>query len=238
MPFIFTGIVVLVLGIVYWYLGYLGFTAIPIGKRVKKGDVRIACIGDSITYGLLIKNWYRFNYPYVLGRMLGKGYNVRNFGVSGRTAMETGDHPYKKEYRYQRSKNYQPHLVLIMFGTNDSKPHNWKGKEEFKRQIKKLIRGYQELDSQPFVYLLTPATPYYKDGVSSGHMMFDVRKAEIKEAADAVKELSEEMNLGIIDIHKETAGHRGWFVSDGIHPNAIGAEAIAKVTYKHIKEAG
>jgi lysophospholipase L1-like esterase len=236
MKYIIAGIVVLILGIICWLFGYMGFTAIPIGKRVKKGDIKIACVGDSITYGMLIKNWYRYNYPYVLGRMLGKGYNVRNYGVSGRTAMEAGDHPYIKEYRYKRSKNYQPDIVLIKFGTNDSKPYNWKGKEEFKRHYTRLIKSYMNLDSKPRIYLLTPATPFYKDGITSGNMMFDIRKPEVTEAAEAVKELAKEMKLSVIDINKETEGHKQLFVSDGIHPNALGAEVIARTVYRELKQ--
>ena len=48
-------------------------------KAPRKDAVRVACIGNSITYGARIKNRNRDSYPSVLGRMLGDGYWVKNF---------------------------------------------------------------------------------------------------------------------------------------------------------------
>jgi sialate O-acetylesterase len=42
--------------------------------------VRIACVGNSVTYGYGIANRERDSYPAQLQRMLGEGYEVRNFG--------------------------------------------------------------------------------------------------------------------------------------------------------------
>lgn len=47
--------------------------------------VRIACIGDSITYGMGLEHREVECYPSVLQRLLGPGYLVGNFGNSGRT---------------------------------------------------------------------------------------------------------------------------------------------------------
>ena len=40
-----------------------------------------ACIGDSITSGFTLLNPRRDSYPSLLQKMLGDGYEVRNFGV-------------------------------------------------------------------------------------------------------------------------------------------------------------
>ncbi|MBR6371242.1 MAG: xylanase, partial [Bacteroidaceae bacterium] len=53
----------------------------------KKEPVRVACVGDSITYGHGIKDRLHDAYPGVLSSMLGDKYDVRNFGVSGTTTM-------------------------------------------------------------------------------------------------------------------------------------------------------
>ena len=47
-----------------------------------KEQIRIACIGNSITYGAAIENRELNCYPAQLASMLGDGYNVKNFGVS------------------------------------------------------------------------------------------------------------------------------------------------------------
>lgn len=45
--------------------------------------VRLACVGDSITFGAGVKPRSTMAYPAQLGRMLGKKWEVGNFGVSG-----------------------------------------------------------------------------------------------------------------------------------------------------------
>jgi len=89
------------------------------GKPTSLKDlkIKVACVGDSITYG--------YGYPEELQRLLGTAYDVRNFGYSGRTAMRTGDYPYFKEEIYKESLTFSPNIVVIMFGTNDSKVQNW-----------------------------------------------------------------------------------------------------------------
>ena len=45
--------------------------------------IRVACVGDSITFGASIKDRENNNYPVVFGRSLGEKFDVRHFGVSG-----------------------------------------------------------------------------------------------------------------------------------------------------------
>jgi lysophospholipase L1-like esterase len=50
----------------------------------EKKPVKIACVGNSITYGSGIKNQFQNSYPGLLSQLLGEGYDVRNFGISAR----------------------------------------------------------------------------------------------------------------------------------------------------------
>ena len=47
----------------------------------KQDVVKVACIGNSITYGSGVDNRERDSYPAVLGQLLDKGYEVRNYGM-------------------------------------------------------------------------------------------------------------------------------------------------------------
>ena len=80
--------------------------------------IRVACVGNSITFGAGIANRDRDSYPSVLGQMLGRGYEVRNFGFSARTMLMKGDHPYMKEQMFQDALKYNPDIVVIKLGTN------------------------------------------------------------------------------------------------------------------------
>ena len=98
--------------------------------------IRVACVGDSITYGHGIKDREHDTYPGLLSAMLGEKYDVRNFGVSGTTTMMDTDMPYMNEQAYKDALAFNPQIVTIKLGTNDSKPYNWKEQEHFKKDLK------------------------------------------------------------------------------------------------------
>src|SRR5262245_57930852 len=93
---------------------------------VSAAPIKIACVGDSITEGAGLSNPSTQSYPARLQKLLGTNYNVRNFGVSGRTLLKKGDFPYWKEAAYTNSHTLNPDIVIIQLGTNDSKPQNWR----------------------------------------------------------------------------------------------------------------
>ena len=101
--------------------------------KAKEFQIKIACIGDSTTYGYDIDNWSRNNFPAVLQKILGNGYCVNNYGCSGRTISSQGDHPYMKEAMYGKSIEFDPDIAIILLGTNDSKPHNLESAEMLKK---------------------------------------------------------------------------------------------------------
>ena len=70
--------------------------------------VRVACVGDSITWGAAIANRDRDSYPAVLGRLLGDGWEVRNFGRGGATAMNVGGRPYPISTQFQEATAFNP----------------------------------------------------------------------------------------------------------------------------------
>ena len=65
----------------------------------QKTAVKVAFIGKSITYGAFIANRDQNSYPAQLQAYLGDGYEVRNYGVSGRALLTQGDYPYVKNER-------------------------------------------------------------------------------------------------------------------------------------------
>lgn len=86
--------------------------------------IKVAAVGNSITYGAGIENRDVNSYPAQLQRALGDGYEVRNFGVSARTLMSVGNLPYVNEPQYKASLDFAPDVVLIKLGTNDVKEVN------------------------------------------------------------------------------------------------------------------
>ena len=106
---------------------------------------RIACVGDSITYGLSISNRSSNSYPAQLAEMLGNQWSVRNFGVSGATLLQKGDNPYLKTLGFNLAHEFKPNIVVILLVTNDSKPVNWQYKSHYINDYITLINIFKKL---------------------------------------------------------------------------------------------
>lgn len=199
-------------------------------KKAKKGQLKIACVGDSITYGSY--HLTKRHYSAALSKLLGSGYCVNNFGYSGRTAMKDGDFPYTKEKIYRKSLEFNPDKVVIMFGTNDSKPYNWKGTEKYKADLLEIVNSYKALESKPEIYLLAPPPTW---GLNGKPVQFDIDAEVIAhEVRMAVKDLCAEYGFNFIDMYSVFEGKSELF-QDGVHPNVKGARLFAETVYNYIR---
>ena len=196
--------------------------ALHVQPRPKAAQKRVACVGDSITYGCFMPGQPWNSYPRQLGRLLGRGYCVGNFGYTNRTALKSGDHPYTAEKLYRQSLAFQPELVLLMLGTNDTKAVNWNA-EAYARDLGELIENYKSLESRPQVFLLLPppAFPF------CGKVRWDIRSEVLEnEVLPICRRVAEEKGVPVIDVHSAFVGKPELFV-DGCHPNARGARIMA-----------
>ena len=197
-------------------------------KAPRKDAVRVACIGNSITYGARIKNRDRDSYPSVLSRMLGDGYWVKNFGVSARTLLNKGDRPYMNEKAYQDALAFNPNVVVIKLGTNDSKSFNWKHKADFTKDIQTMIDAFKALPAQPKIYLCYPSKAYQANESINDDIIS-------KEIIPMIKKVAKKNKLDIIDLHTAMDGIPQLF-PDKIHPNEEGAKIMAKTVYESIRK--
>lgn len=185
---------------------------------------KIACVGDSITFGAAIKNRARNCYPAQLQDLLGSKYTVTNFGLSARTLLKKGDRPYWREKRYQNALGLEPNYVIIKLGTNDVKPENWQHKDEFKADLEEFAESFMSLPSRPKVFLSYPVPVQQgKWGITE--------KSVAEGVIPFVKEVAAELNLQIVDFHKAVPAEAKYF-ADGVHPNAAGARIMALAAWE------
>lgn len=212
---------------VYYYIGIL--ENVHTKPKPKPGQIRVACVGDSITHGAMIVNRAKNSYPRRLQKLLGSGYCVGNFGFSARTASENGDHPYMKENLFRESLAFQPNIVLVMLGTNDSKPYNW-NEEAFQSSMRKLIESYAALNTKPEICLIAPPPAF----PVRGKILYDVQDDVIKnKVGPAVKRLAEGFGFKCLDMYPVFDGKKQLF-ADGVHPNKKGALLFAQNVFKYI----
>lgn len=205
----------------------------------KEGQIKVACIGDSITYGHGISDWTKNNYPAVLQDLLGEKYHVANFGSSGACINPEGDQPYVKRDIYQTALSYDADIIVFMMGTNDAKPENWTDAEGFMQDYIELLGSFCEGEKSPQIYIgLCTEAFYSKDeDKSSGITSYDIQPAVIDEIVDAISFHAVNSGFAIktVDIHSLSEAHPEWFEVDGIHPNNDGAKAMAEEIAKAIQ---
>lgn len=201
-------------------------------KTPEPGQIKVACVGDSVTYGMNMENWEQNAYPVVLQQMLGSKYCVNNYGYSGRTVQQGGNKPYINETIYHKSLDFAPDIVVFQIGSNDSKAVNWKDRKTFYNDYSKLAKSYTELASHPKVFIVTPPPAFEVNGT----IKYGIQKEIIQnEIYPAIYDFAKENNLTVIDLNKLLTNKSDMFV-DGLHPNPQGAQIFAKAVYQAITQ--
>ncbi|MFI3264876.1 MAG: GDSL-type esterase/lipase family protein [Rikenellaceae bacterium] len=200
---------------------FLAFISVSLHAADK---IKIACIGNSITYGAGIENRDTDTYPAQLQRALGDEYEIRNFGVNGRTALFNGNLPYVKTQEYKESLEFAPDIVIIKLGTNDSKTHNFGHIDEFPSNYQDIIESYEALESSPRIILVSPLKCYLTRDVE---YTIDNDRL-VKQITPMVQQAAYENGLEIIngyplcgDVLVES------ILPDKLHPSAEGAGMMA-----------
>lgn len=220
--------ITLLIGLILFLLFHFGLiNSYHPQKKAKDNQIRVACVGDSITYGLMVRNWQKNNYPAILGRLLGENYCVNNFGYTNRTAIKSGDYPLVNEKIYKQSLDFKPHIVVLLLGANDSKKNNW-DKDQFVNDYREIIDSFRALACPPKIYILLP-TPLFE---VRGKVLYNLRKTVVyEEIIPATKRIAEAEGIDYVDTYEIFKDKRELFV-DGVHPNAKGSKLLAKSVFE------
>lgn len=196
-------------------------------RRKGGGPIRVACAGDSITYGAGVEDREKRNYPKVLGDFLGTSFDTRNFGRSGATLSRSGDLPYDKTDEFKAMVAFQPDVVILKLGTNDTKPQNWKGQKAFEGELRAMIDAVRKMGSKPKLWVCLPV-PVYGD-------QWGINAATLDDGViPAILEVCNDHKIPVIDLNDALSHHAEMF-PDKIHPNAAGAAVMAKTVYQAIR---
>jgi acyl-CoA thioesterase I len=191
-----------------------------------QNPVKIAFVGNSITQGPGRDNAGSF--PLQVGAMLGKDYEVKNFGVSGRTLLRKGDYPYWNEPQFKEAKAFAPDVVVIKLGTNDSKPQNWAHKADFVKDYLDLIAEFRAvMPADGKVYVVIPVI-VTRENFGINPVIMD------NEQRIMLLDIIQKSGAEVIDLYSPLKD-KPQLLPDGVHPNAEGLTIMAKAIARAIR---
>lgn len=188
--------------------------------------IKVACVGNSVTYGYGLKDRAHDAYPVRLQAMLGDKYEVRNFGHSGATLLTQGHNPYVKLPEFRAALDFKADLVVIHLGLNDTDPRNWPHHaDEFIPNYRALIDSFRVANPKAKIWicLMTPIFhdhPRFDSGTRLWHGLIQQR----------IRQIAATDNVGLIDLYTPLHSHPDLF-PDALHPNPEGALILVKTVF-------
>jgi lysophospholipase L1-like esterase len=184
---------------------------------------RVACMGDSITNIT--------GYPADLQALLGSGSKVGNFGYDGAAVNLQSDRTYYGSEQFRNARVSQPTTIVIMLGTNDART-NLNGQSanfvhDYELMINSIISGIHPFAGQPKIYLVLPP-PVFQNNINLTSSIFT------EQIIPKIRQVASDLGLPLIDVYTPLLNHSEDF-SDGVHPNAEGAQIIADTIYQALK---
>lgn len=187
---------------------------------------RVACIGNSITYGYLLENPARDSYPSQLQRMLGDDYEVGNFGHSGATLLRRGHRPYNDLPEFRQALDFRPDIAVIHLGVNDTDPRDWpEFGDDFVGDYLSIIDSLRKVnpDVRILIARLTPLGAKhfrFKSGTRDWRLLIQ----------DRIESIAAIAGCELIDFDRPLRDRQN-LMPDGIHPDVNGATLLAETVY-------
>ena len=206
--------------------------ALPL-MAIAQEKIKVACVGNSVTYGYGHKNPGETSYPTQLQQMLGGEYEVRNFGHSGATLLNKGHRPYTSLPEYKAVLEFAPDIIVIHLGLNDTDPRNWPNyRDEFFGDYTGIIDSFRKAhpDGNPKIIVcrMTPIFHWhrrFKSGTRDWYWQIQ----------EKIEEIAQHENLELVDLSRFLYS-RPDLMPDALHPDAEGAAIIAKQVYSAITD--
>lgn len=195
----------------------------------QENRIKVACIGNSITYGYGLPDRTTQSYPAQLQKMLGESYQVENFGKSGATLLNKGHRPYMQQDEYRRAIDFGGDIVVIHLGINDTDPRDWPDyRDSFVKDYIELIDSFRAANSKVRIMIarLTPIAdrhPRFLSGTRDWH-------GEIQLAIENVARYT---GVQLIDFHEPLYPYP-FILTDAVHPDSEGAFIMAQTVYSAI----
>ncbi len=186
-----------------------------------EADYVIACVGDSLTYGMGTTDPEEQSYPALLTKKDGAYLlATERYGHSGAT-VDNGFLAYTGTDEYRASLKTEADIVLFMLGTNDTMFSQ--DLNTFPQTYRALLDTYANLPCQPRIIIMLP--PHFFDTNTE-----DVADVNLETVIGYEKEIAAELGIPTIDVYSLTENKPEWS-ADGVHFTPEGYEIMADYVY-------
>lgn len=196
---------------------------------LKAQPVKVACVGNSVTFGYGLENPEKESYPIQLQQLLGENYLVKNFGKSGATLLRKGHRPYNEQEEYKNAIAFAGDIVVIHLGLNDTDPRDWPNYgDDFIKDYMALIQDFRTANQNCKIYIcrMTP--------IGHNHWRFKSGTRDwYWKIQHCIEVVAEQADCQLIDL-QEILYHRPDLFPDALHPTKEGAGIIAQQVYEAI----
>ncbi|WP_342331808.1 GDSL-type esterase/lipase family protein [Pedobacter sp. FW305-3-2-15-E-R2A2] len=195
----------------------------------QNAKIKIACIGNSVTAGYGLKVPEKEAYPSVLQNLLGKGYDVQNFGFSGATLLKKGHRPYDQTKAFAKAIDFKADIAVVHLGLNDTDPRNWpQYRNDFEKDYAWLLDTLKHSNPEIKLYIcrLTPIFsehPRFKSGTREWY-------GQIQQLIPVISKANQ---TELIDLNTPLHRRPDLF-ADNLHPDKEGAAIIAQTVYQNL----
>jgi sialate O-acetylesterase len=209
---------------------------------VQAQNLRIACIGNSITAGARLIEPLTESYPAVLSSMLKQGqylnYDVKNFGIGGVTILRFGTPNLWP--LVDSLENFKPDIVIIKAGTNEtvgSPRLNWENINKFEKDYSDYISMIRKINPDCRIVICSPLDMVIQTEGLSPERITDLsgRRPRIWELRKRIKKIATNENTYFLDLTSPFKGKANLMTKkDGVHPNKDGYQYLASLVHDYL----
>ncbi|GEM_PF-1736260 len=185
---------------------------------------QVLCLGDSITFGSRCK--YDRGYPPIFSKMLTEYLGWPHICINAGVSQETSAQITRRAWQYLSNPDIR--LLILIAGTNDSKPTVRTPPEIYAENIEQILLMATATETATILcnlpYLIPAGQPTY--GVESPELIAKYNQ-EVERLARKYK-ITPVVNL--YNFFKENPDK----LADGVHPNSEGYHSIAQLLFERI----
>ena len=194
--------------------------------------IKVACVGDSLTYGTTLLNRKIESYPARLAKLLGKNYDVLNLGFAGYALNRHSAKCYLNLPALSLLDQYSPDNVIMLLGTNDARQKNFTTEVDFTNAYRALLNSINNLKSKPQLIAMTSPMAFTDTNLSN----FDFSHENLSKIVKIQRAILSEYQIPYIDLYNITQEKTSLYSEDMLHFNSKGAKYLAFKTYTAIME--